>query len=181
MTRPAAQCGHPRRAVVLGLGSIDRGDDAIGQLVAERIRDVVTERGPAGVRVVIHEDPTALIDAMADVDIAVIVDAVRSGAPAGTVTAREVGPTEPALSARSAPGPAGTHGLGLTAALELARALDRLPTRVVVVGVEAVDFEHGRPQSPQVTDAVPVAVEVVLAILRGGATVALGRVPARLP
>ena len=163
-----AYVARGRRALVVGLGCIDRGDDAIGPVVAARVDAAVTASGLAGVRVIVHEDPTALVEEMADSEVTVIVDAMRSGAPAGTVTLHEAGRDEPALSARTSTGPAGTHGLGLAAAIELARALDRLPARVVVVGIEAVDFEHGHALSVPVKDAVPRAVEAILGVLGAG-------------
>lgn len=150
-------------AVVVGLGSPDRGDDGIGPLVAARVAATV-----ADVLVVDHEDPTALVDLMAGVTVLVVVDAVRSGAAPGTVTVRHAGPADPSLGARTATGPAGTHGLGLAAVLELARALDRLPPHVAVVGVEALAFDHGAPLSAQVRAAIPDAVRAVVAELRAG-------------
>jgi hydrogenase maturation protease len=98
----------------------------------------------------------------------VVVDAVRSGAMPGTVSVLEVGPGAAdlaTLGARLDPGPAGTHGFGLAGAIELSRALDRLPARVVVVGIEAVGFAHGAPLSQPVRAIVPRAVDAVLGIL----------------
>jgi hydrogenase maturation protease len=45
--------------------------------------------------------------------------------------------------------------------VELGRALGRLPDRLVVVGVEAAQFEHGAPLSAGVAAAVPVAAAAV--------------------
>ena len=181
MTQTAAPSMRQRRVLVVGLGSIDRGDDAIGCMVAARVDDAVTVRGSAGVRVVVHEDPTALVEEMAASDVVVIVDAMRSGAPAGTVTLHEVGRGEPGLSERTTPGSAGTHGLGVGDAIELARALDCLPDRVVVVGVEAVDFGHGEAPSAQVANAVPAAVRAILDIVGISATECDEGVAARVP
>jgi len=154
-----------RRAMVVGIGSVDRGDDGIGPIVAGHVRDAVQASGDSWVDVVVHDDPTVLADAMAGLDIAVIVDAVRSGDEPGRVTCREVGRGEPALTAGTTTGVAGTHGLGLATAIELSRALDLLPARVVVVGVETVDFGHGQALSAAVMNAVPCAVDVILGIL----------------
>jgi hydrogenase maturation protease len=63
------------------------------------------------------------------------------------------------------PGPAGTHGFGLAGAIELARALDRLPPRFVVVGIEAQGFDHGAPLSAPVLAAIPRATDAVLGII----------------
>lgn len=152
-------------ALVVGLGSVDRGDDAVGPAVAADVGEAVAGRGMPGVRVIDHEDPTALIELMDGHDFVVVVDAVRSGAVPGTLTVRPVGPGQEPLPARADAGPAGTHGLGLAGTIELARALDRLPPQVVVLGVEAVHFEHGAPLSAPVLDAVPRAVEAVLGLL----------------
>ena len=57
--------GHPRgvgRSLVIGLGSPDRGDDAIGPTVAAAVAGVVAERQMPGVHVVEQEDPTALVE-----------------------------------------------------------------------------------------------------------------------
>ena len=57
------------------------------------------------------------------------------------------------------------------AAVELARALGRLPADVVVVGVEAAGVEHGAPLTPVVASAVPAAA---LAVLDAVADVGVG-------
>jgi hydrogenase maturation protease len=180
--RPAGD-GHPGsrglvtpsdascRVLVVGLGSPDRGDDAAGPLVAAAIARTAADRALVGVHVVEREDPTALVDLLdpatpADAwAAAVIIDAVRSGAAPGTVTILDVGPGAHdlrSLGARLDPGPAGTHGFGLAGAIELARALDRLPPQVVVVGIEAVGFEHGAPLSAPVRAAIPAAADAAL-------------------
>lgn len=170
--------GHPRgvgRSLVIGLGSPDRGDDAIGPTIAAAVAGVVVERQMPGVHVVEQEDPTALVELLDPHrerwDTVVIIDAVHSGAAAGTVAVIDAGAGQPSLAtagARFDPGPAGTHGFGLAGAIELSRALDRLPPRVLIVGVEAVDFTHGAPLSGPVTAAVGRAVDAVLDALAAG-------------
>jgi hydrogenase maturation protease len=151
-------------ALVVGLGSTDRGDDAVGSEVAR----AVAAQGIASVRVVEHEDPTALLDLWNGYDVVVVVDAVLSGAPAGTVHELETGEGAGPLPAQTwaATGRGGTHAIGVAEAIELARALHRLPARVVVVGVEAAGFEYGAPLSPSVAGAVPLATARVAAVLQ---------------
>jgi Ni,Fe-hydrogenase maturation factor len=49
--------------------------------------------------------------------------------------------------------------------IELARVLDMLPARVVVVGIEAGALESGSGLSAPVNEAMPLAVAAVLALL----------------
>lgn len=143
------------RVVVIGVGNALRGDDAAGLAVAEQIRGSV----PDGVAVrVCEEEPTRLIDAFGEADIAFLVDAVSTGAPSGTVHRFDAsnGPV-PSLELRSS-----THALGIGDALELARALGRLPRRTIVFGVEGSDFVARDGMTPAVADGVARASATLL-------------------
>jgi hydrogenase maturation protease len=135
---------------VIGVGNAYRGDDGAGLAVAERVRG----RLPAGVEVVeCEQEPTRLLDAWSGADVAVVVDACASGAPAGTVQRFDASAAPlPERAFRSS-----THAFGVGDAVELARALGRLPGRVVVYGIEGADFAAGAALSA----AVAAAVETV--------------------
>ena len=133
--------------LVVGVGNAWRGDDAAGLEVAQLLR----RAAPDGTQVVEHEgDPSGLIDAWEGEDEVVLVDAVSSGAPPGTVY--RLNPLEKPLPAelfrRS------THQLGVAEAVEMARVLDRLPARLAVYGIEGRSFHAGEPLCPQVRQAV---------------------------
>jgi hypothetical protein len=53
--------------------------------------------------------------------------------------------------------PTSSHGLGVGQAVELARALDRLPRKLVVVGVEGADFGQGTDLTGAVAAIEPAA------------------------
>ena len=163
----------PTRALVIGLGSPDGGDDAVGAVVAR----AVAAQLPC-VRVVDHEDPTALLDAWQGHTPVVIVDAVRSGAPAGAVHWLETGQHRPSIGTLTwaRRGHGSSHAVGLAEMVELARALGRLPDRLVVVGIEAAGFEHGAPLTPAVAAAVPIATARVCAALRNSNAEGAGHV-----
>lgn len=150
--------------LVVGVGSPDRGDDGVGPLVALR----VAELGPPDVRVLVHEDPTDLVEAMTGASLVVVVDAVRApGAAPGDVVVLETGEDADPLpeDAWTRTGRGGTHAFGVAAAVELARALRRLPPRVVLVGVATGQVEHGAPLSPAVAGAVERAADAALDVL----------------
>jgi hydrogenase maturation protease len=140
----------PRRLRVVGLGNALRGDDAVGLEVARRVRallpdaDVIEASG----------EPAALLDALGDgAEEVAIGDAVWSGAAPGAVHRFDAGAAALPLASG-----ASTHGLGLAEAIELGRALGRLPARLVVYGIEGQGYETGAPLSPPVARA---AEEVV--------------------
>ncbi len=152
----------PGTVLVVGLGSPDRGDDAVGLHVARTVAALADPR----VEVIEHGDPTDLVELWDDRERVVVVDAVCSGEDAvpGTLRVLETGAGLDPLTdgAWGRTGLGGTHAFGLATAVELARALHRLPAYLRVVGVEAAGFEHGAPLSPAVTAAVPGAVMAVL-------------------
>jgi hydrogenase maturation protease len=146
--------------VVIGVGNPDRGDDAIGPLVASRLAGRVRTLALSG-------ETTALLDALARVTCAIVVDASRSGAPPGTISRFDVG---------HAPLPAqalglSSHGLGVVEALELARTLGSLPARCIVYSIEGEDFTPGAVPTARVTVAVDEVVERIASeIVRGEAS-----------
>jgi hydrogenase maturation protease len=140
---------------VIGVGNRLRGDDAAGLRVVECLRGSL----PAGVELLEHEsEPTVLIEAWDGEDCVWLVDSVSSGAAPGTIHRIDVGREE--LSAelfRSS-----THHFGLAETVELARAVGRLPTRMVVYGIEGQEF--GLREG--VTASVRRAVERTAAAVR---------------
>jgi hydrogenase maturation protease len=140
---------------VIGIGNPLRGDDAIGLFVARRVHELADPR----VEVLeLEGEPARLIDAWQGAGLAVVVDAVRSEATAGKVMRIDATaePLPPSLSASS------THALGLGDAIEIARALNRLPPRLIVYAIEGTRFEAGSEVSPAVAAAVPAVAEAVL-------------------
>ena len=132
--------------VVIGCGNALRGDDGAGVAVAARVRGVACD-----------EEPSRLIEAWEGADAAVLIDTVVSGAPPGTVHRFDASDEPiPARVLRSS-----THAIGLAETIELARALGRLPKRVVVYVIEGVSFEAGAPLSPEVEAAVTRLVDTI--------------------
>jgi hydrogenase maturation protease len=137
---------------VIGVGNAYRGDDAAGLVVARRLRD-------RGVDALEQEgEPVALVEVFAAHDAVVLVDAVQSGATPGTVHRVDVsdGPLP-----RKLRGSTSTHAVGLGEAIELARALGRLPRRVVVYGVEGARFATGGELSAEVEAAIAPLVDAI--------------------
>lgn len=146
-------------ALVVGIGNLSRGDDGVGPLVAAR----VARLDLPDVEVVVHDEPLALLEHLATHEDVVVVDAatVRRGRP-GTVHVVQVGSTPLPLGSAAS----GSHGLGVAEAIELARALCRLPKRLTLVGVEAQVFDVGAAMTDRVQDCLDDAVRAVVDALR---------------
>jgi hydrogenase maturation protease len=125
--------------MVIGVGTRWAGDDAAGLAVARRVGGRELEG-----------DPASLLDAWAGADHVVVVDAAASGAPPGTIRRFDAGAGSlPARLMRTS-----THALGVPEAIELARALGRLPARLEVYAIEGARFTAGAELSPAVERAV---------------------------
>ena len=144
--------------LVIGIGNELRGDDAAGLEAARLVRERT-----AGQDVTVRlqqADPSALLDQWEGARAVVLVDAMRSGAPPGTIRR---------FDASEGPLPAGlrrstsTHAIGLADAIELARALGRLPGRIVVFAIEGAAFEAGAGLSDAVLRKLDPLAGAVLA------------------
>ena len=138
---------------MVGVGNAYRRDDGVGPAVAECLRTRVDAEV-----VTCEQEPSRLLDAWDGADLALVVDAVASGAPPGTVHRFDA--TVHALPTTVFRG--STHALGVGEVIELARTLGRLPGRVLVYGVEGGDFAAGQGLSPAVAAVVePLAAELM--------------------
>ncbi len=138
--------------LILGCGNRDRGDDAAGILVAERLRDLGLDAQ------ICSGQALELIDAWNGADNVVIVDAVMTGGPSGKVWLwdAEQLPLPETLSLS-------THGFGIAKAVQLARILGCLPKRLRVFGIEGSHFALGSVVSPEVMCAVKDVVKQITA------------------
>lgn len=161
--------------VVIAVGNPYRRDDGAGAVVLERLAPLLRDlpgatgatgaRGAVGVRLAeLDGEPVRVVQTWEGSAIAWVVDAVRSGAAPGTihdVAPDRVGELGGARGARLA----GGHALGLGEAVELGRALDRMPATLHVLGIEGADFDDGVGLSPEVDEAcTAVAARIAAAI-----------------
>jgi hydrogenase maturation protease len=128
--------------LVIGLGNTWRGDDGAGSAVARGL-----DEDP---RVIVHEgEPVGLLDVWEGAHEVIVVDAVSSESPSGTVHRLDAATPLPATFARGS-----THAFGLADTIELARTLERLPPSLTVYGIEGEDFRAGEELSGPVRAAV---------------------------
>jgi hydrogenase maturation protease len=146
-------------AVVIGVGNRWRGDDGVGPAVLDALRDQVAP----GVELIESDgEPTRLLDAFAGRSPVVMIDAVKTGAPPGTVHRFPADELPAGIGIGQS-----SHLVALVDTIAMGKLLGRLPQGLVVIGIEATDFDHGRDMTPPVAAAVETAVRAVLEELGG--------------
>lgn len=144
--------------LVLGIGQSLRGDDASG-LEAVQLWQQTHPWTAARVRVVRSEFPgLGLLELLDGMDAAVIVDAVLSRGPAGTVIRLC---TEELACFKSEAG--FSHGWGVAETLGLGISIKPGLTncRITLIGVVGVNFGIGMGLSPAVRAALPKAGQMI--------------------
>jgi len=137
--------------VVIGVGNACRGDDAAGLMVVRRLEqehlpqvEICENLGTAG----------AVADAWKDASWVIVVDAVVSGGSPGTIY--RINAHDPAAIFPVFRSPS-THGWGVAEALALGHLFQKLPSTLIIYGIEGEIFIHGEGLSPAVAAAIPEA------------------------
>lgn len=142
---------------VIGVGNDIRGDDGVGLWIAQRLKAanlpgsrIETKTGAAA----------ALIDSWQPTDSIILMDAIYSGACASPGEIYRI-------DARRQMIPVGfsgpfTHRLGVAQAVELARALGRLPRHFILYGIVGQCFDFGSPLTPMVRKSAGRVARMVI-------------------
>lgn len=146
--------------LVLGLGNILMQDEGIGVRVVEQLRKdyefpqevEVLDGGTAGM---------ALYEHVVDRDYLIVIDAVKTGQPAGTIVTLENDEVPAFLQNRVSP-----HQLALSDILATLKiAGEKVPT-VIVMGVEPLSLQVGLEMSDVVRKKSGILVNQVVEHLR---------------
>jgi hydrogenase maturation protease len=147
--------------LVLGVGNILMGDDGIGVRVIEHL----DERYRFTEEVTLLDGGTLGLSLLPNVQEAqrlIIVDAMETGAPAGTIIRLAGEEIPPALETKLSP-----HQLGLRELLTVATLLDSSPEEVILLGVQPQSVQIALELSPPVKAQLEPLAERVLQELSG--------------
>ena len=144
-------------AVVIGVGNRWRRDDAAGLEVIDALRERVDD---AVSLVESDGEPTRLLDAFELAPKVIMVDAVVAGADPGTIHrfTNESLPNQMGIGQSS-------HLVQLYETIALGKLLDKLPNGLVLIGIEALNFDNGEGMTDAVVAGIETATEAVLAEL----------------
>jgi hydrogenase maturation protease len=146
------------QTLVIGIGNIFRGDDAVGLVAARRLREMWL---PAVQVLEFDGDITTIAESWQGAPKVIVIDAATSRSAAGAIFRFEAH-AEP-LPRKLFATCCSCHALGLAHQIELSRALSQLPPCLIVYGVEGTDFTLGSGLSPGVAGAVDELIRRVLA------------------
>jgi hydrogenase maturation protease len=146
--------------LVLGLGNVLCGDDGLGAVAVHLVER--RYRAPDGVEVL--DGGTlglSLLPCLEQAEQAILVDAIRTDDPPGTLVRLEGDDVAPAVASRLS-----VHQVGVMDLLEAARWRGRLPPRLVLLGIVPQSLELGVSRTAVVEAALPALVEAVAAEAR---------------
>jgi len=157
--------------LVIGLGNPLRGDDGVGIWIAEQI--AAADWPDVMVLAIESGEPTQLIEAWAGAKRVYVVDALVAPLPPGRVLRFDLlrNPVPAHLATFS------THGLGLSEAVQLARILGALPSKLTLYGIVGQQFAYGVSLTPEVATAAQYVVARLRRLLRHAATPGQHRSP----
>lgn len=148
--------------IVIGLGNPILGDDGIGWVVADHIRSYLPEievdcLGLGGL---------SLMERLIGYDHAIIIDAIVTGnQPLGTVSYFTLDKLPNFATGHTT----SAHDTSLQTAMDVGRAMGSklpLPKNIWLVTVESKNvYEFSEELAKPVSEAIPTAIETVLAIL----------------
>jgi hydrogenase maturation protease len=143
--------------LILGLGNLLCGDDGLGVAAVTRLAQ--RWEAPAGARVL--DGGTlglSLLPYLTEAERVILVDAVRADAAPGTLVRLEGDDVGPAVRDRLSP-----HQVGVADLIDGLRLLDRLPYRLVLLGLVPDSLELAVDRTPEVEAHLDELVAAVVA------------------
>lgn len=141
-------------ALVIGVGNEYRSDDAAGILAARILKGLL----PGEIIVAENDgDGAKLMDLWNEYGNVILIDAVSFGTKPGTIHTIDANRTEfpKETSIHS------SHMFSIAEAIETSRALNTLPEKVTVYGIEGKSYELGSTISDEVNDAIEKVVSEI--------------------
>jgi hydrogenase maturation protease len=143
-----------RKVLIIGYGNPLRGDDGVGQIVAEAVR--AHDLADATI-IACHQLTPELAEAVAQSEISVFIDAAADIPPGQIIINQLIDETAPTSLG---------HHLDPGALVLFARRLYGAAPKTFLVKVGAETFEFGEKLSETVQNAVPAVVAAVIRLIR---------------
>jgi hydrogenase maturation protease len=153
---------EPAPILVLGLGNLLLSDDGIGPVVLEQLAGCSPSLRPNEVEFVDGgTQGLALLGQFTGRRAVIIVDALQTGAPAGTVHRLTLNELRELSPGRANSG----HEANAGELLRAVQLLGELPDRLFLVGVEPENISTGFGLSDAVKQAIPAVVDQITCLV----------------
>ena len=144
-----------KKILVIGIGSEYRSDDRVGIEIARSLKTKILQN----VEIVVESgDVAALMERWNEAETVILIDAVSSGAELGNIHRIDVNKQQiPSAFFHSS-----THAFGIAEAVEIARSLHQLPSKIIIYGIEGNNFGVGGEVSSAVIAAIEPTVKLII-------------------
>jgi hydrogenase maturation protease len=160
------------KTLIIGLGNPILGDDGVGWVVAEKVREILSGPqssipNPQSVEVDCASlGGLSLMERLTDAERVILIDSIFTGQnKVGTVSQFSLGDLPDLTAGHSA----SAHDTSLQNALNVGRSMQiDLPEdgNVIIIAIEAeAVYDFSQELSPAVAGAVPIAVKAVLDLI----------------
>jgi hydrogenase maturation protease len=162
---PATAVARPSSTLVIGLGNPILGDDGVGWKVVELINSSLATRHFSAETDCLSVGGLSLMERMVGYQRAILIDSMETGqSPEGSVKVFPLSSLSNPMAGHSA----SAHDTSLITALETAKAMGLpVPESVKIVAIEAKNvYDFSEELSPAIAEAVPLAVQSVINLLK---------------
>jgi hydrogenase maturation protease len=143
------------KALVIGVGNEYRGDDGVGIYIARRLK---VKKLPGTIVKIESGEGISLMESWDGASMVSVIDAMNSGDSCGKIYRFDA--HKQSITKQFYPN--STHHFGVAEAVELAKALNRLPEYFMIYGIEGESFKEEIGLSPEVERAANVVINMVM-------------------
>ncbi len=149
----------PPKIVILGVGNVLLSDEGVGVHIANELMKMAL---PPEVSVVEGgTDGFGLLNIITEADRLIVVDAIKGGAPPGSIYRFDIGEVKNCPSGFKS----SLHQIGILEVLDLSALIGKTP-RATVIGIEPKSLEMGMEPSPEIKAKIPRLIELILGELK---------------
>ena len=143
------------KVLVIGVGNEYRGDDGVGIYIARRLK---LKKLPGTIVKIESGEGISLMESWDSAPMVIVIDAMNSGDSCGKIY--RIDAHKQSITKQFHPN--STHHFGIAEAVELAKALNRLPEYLMIYGIEGKSFKEEIGLSPEVERAANDVINMVM-------------------
>ncbi len=152
-----------KKIVVLGVGNLLLSDEGVGVHVANRLMEIPL---PSEVEVIEGgTDGFSLMDVVMRADSLIVIDAVKGGAPPGSIYRFDIEDCSHYLDFYKT----SVHQINILEVINLSKLIGHTP-KTTIIGVEPRSLEIGMELSPIIQAKIPKIIELIFSELGASAS-----------